>query len=266
MEARHVVDDIHVLSSYEGPTAFGYLPVNAYLISGTEPVLIDTGVSREREPLLQELAHLVPLEDLRWVLVSHEDLDHSGNLEALMEAAPQARLVMNFMGFIKMAAAWRIDPQRVLLVNPGQTFTAGGRHFRVLRPPAFDSSASVGFLDEQTGALFSVDTFGGLVPDTGGDPRRFGDQYWAGITLFTQSNSPWLPLVDPARFGEAVRGVRELAPAWVMPTHGAPSEGRSEELCDHLETVPSAAPFAVPDDAAFREMLAQATGPRTAGA
>ena len=133
--------------------------------------------------------------------------------------------------------------------------TVGGRRFRVIRPPAFDSSASVGYFDEETGSLFSADTFGGLVPQPTSDVDSIGAAYLEGSALFMSGNSSWLHDVDRDKFRQHVDVVRSLDPEVVLPSHGAPLKGRTRELCDHLESLPAREPFRFPDDAGFRAML-----------
>ena len=53
---------------------------------------------------------------------------------------------------------------RVRLINSGETLNVGDRNLLALRPPLFDSPATVGFLDDQSGLLFSSDCFGAPLP------------------------------------------------------------------------------------------------------
>ena len=73
-----------------------YLPVNSLLIRGSEPIVVDTGAPIHRERWLEQVFGLVEPSDIRWIFLSHEDGDHVGALDTVLEAAPQATLVMNF--------------------------------------------------------------------------------------------------------------------------------------------------------------------------
>src|SRR5687768_12155537 len=73
-----------------------FLPVNSLLIRGDEPIVVDTGAPIHRERWLEQVFSLVDPEDIRWVFLSHEDGDHVGGLDSVLEAAPQATLVTNF--------------------------------------------------------------------------------------------------------------------------------------------------------------------------
>jgi flavorubredoxin len=65
--------------------------VNCYLIAAAEPVLVDTGLAHDRGPLLDALAREVDLADLRWIVLTHDDRDHAGNLRDLLLAALERR-------------------------------------------------------------------------------------------------------------------------------------------------------------------------------
>ena len=131
----------------------------------------------------------------------------------------------------------------------------------MIQPPVYDSSATVAYLDERTRTLFSADSFGGLVPLPTGDMEALGDAYLDGSTIFMSANSAWLHGSDPHHFRRGVDVVRTLDPQWIMPTHGAPIEGRTAELCDHLAALPARERFLFPNDAAFRAMLQQMKTP-----
>jgi flavorubredoxin len=253
----HAVDDISVLPHYEAAGPLGFLPVHAYLIKTSEPVLVETGISTDTEQFLDALRAEMPLEDLRWILLTHEDMDHAGGLEQLMVAAPRARLVLSFFAMLKYGRPDITTPERILVATPGEAFSAGDRRFHVVRPPVYDSSASVAYFDERTRTLFSADAFGGLVPLPTHEPEAIGAAYLDGSALFMSANSAWLHSSDPVKFKAAVDVVRALDPDWILPTHGAPQKARSAELCDHLMALPAQEPFRFPDDAAFRVMLGQ---------
>jgi flavorubredoxin len=249
--------DIAVLPYHESAGPLGFLPINAYVVKGREPILIETGLYTQREDFLEALWRVVGPDDLRWVMITHEDLDHAGNLEAVLQAAPRAVVVLSFLSMLKFARPDLLTPDRVLIATPGQSLTLGDRRFGVVQPPVFDSAGSVGFFDETTGTLFSADSFGGLVPTPTSDVDALGHAYIEGSAVFMSANSAWLHETAPDKFKRRVDVVRTLAPEVVLPTHGAALAGRTDELCEHLQGLPATEPFRFPDDAGFRAMLEQ---------
>jgi flavorubredoxin len=67
--------------------------INSAVIDGDESLLIDTGSLLNCQAWLKDAFHLVDPERIKWVFVSHEDADHVGNLDQVMEACRDANLV-----------------------------------------------------------------------------------------------------------------------------------------------------------------------------
>src|SRR5690606_23930800 len=101
---------------------------------GIEPVLIDAGLGPLRDDFLGALRSCIDLASLRWIWITHADPDHTGNLAALLEEAPNATIITTFVGLGKLNLAG-ISVNRVRLVNPGEVFIAGERILQSITPP-----------------------------------------------------------------------------------------------------------------------------------
>src|SRR3954453_14846629 len=73
-----------------------YVYLNSMVILGKEPMIVDTGTPGNRQQWMEDVFSLVEPEDVRWVFLSHDDVDHSGNLEQVMDRCPNAKLVCNW--------------------------------------------------------------------------------------------------------------------------------------------------------------------------
>lgn len=257
-ECFAVTERVRVLPSHEPAPGFGYLPINAFLVDGKEPMLVDTGAWTGREPFFDMLWSAIDPVDLRWVFLTHEDREHSGNLEAVLEAAPQARVALNFVAMAKLGSDLRLPPERVFLVNPGQEFVTADRSYTVLIPPVFDSSASLALYDGVDDVLFSSDAFGGFVPR----PVRELEElelpvFLEGLTTFNLANAQWLRYADLAKLERHFAAYRELDPEVILSVHAPVIRGKTRELLDHYATLPAMDAFVGPDDVAFRALLRQ---------
>jgi glyoxylase-like metal-dependent hydrolase (beta-lactamase superfamily II) len=85
--------DIAVLPFFHPVPGIGVLPVNTFVISAQEPVLVDTGMGLDTEPFMKGLRSVIDPRDLKWIWITHDDSDHVGSLQEVLEAAPDARLV-----------------------------------------------------------------------------------------------------------------------------------------------------------------------------
>src|SRR6185312_11873119 len=106
------------------------------------------------------LGEAIDPADVRWIWLTHPDRDHTGGIFALLEAAPNARVVTTFSGVGIMSTESPLPMDRVYLLNPGQTLDVGDRTLTGFRPPLFDNPATVGFFESKSGIFFSSDCFG----------------------------------------------------------------------------------------------------------
>jgi flavorubredoxin len=199
-----------------------YLPVNSLLIRGREPVVVDTGAPVHRQHWLEQVFGLVDPEDIRWVFLSHEDGDHTGALDQVLEAAPKATFVFNFFGSERLALERPVDITRMIWREPGEHFDAGDRRLRLVLPPIFDGPATRGLFDETTGVLWAVDTFAAGTP---GAVHHIDDippdMYDETFALWNSLVSPWHQWLDPKRYDAHVSSIAALAPSAVASAHGA---------------------------------------------
>ena len=70
--------------------------LNSMVILGSEPVIVDTGTPANRTQWLEDVFALVEPEDVRWIFLSHDDVDHTGNLDEALSACPNATVVCNW--------------------------------------------------------------------------------------------------------------------------------------------------------------------------
>jgi metallo-beta-lactamase superfamily protein len=250
--------DIHVLPTHLPLPGVGVLPVNAYVIRAEEPVLVDSGIGLDGDDFMDALASIVNPADLRWIWLTHDDADHTGSIQRVMAAAPQARLVTNAFAALRMATWWPVPFERVHAIRVGDALHVGDRTLRAVAPPLFDNPLSIGVLDESTGALFSVDAFGALLPAVVEDIADVAPEALAGGMLgWATSDSPWAHLVDRERFGQVLARVGELRPSRILSSHLPAANGDTlGRLLKILELVPDAEPFVPPGYEQFGHMLA----------
>lgn len=253
--ARRVAAETWQLGSWMPVPGLGVLPGNAFVIRARQPVLVDTGLAALREPFLAALRSVVDPAELRWVYLTHLDPDHVGNLAAVLELAPQARVVTTYLGMGKMGLLG-LPQERAYLLNPGQALDVGDRRLRAVLPPSFDAPETTGLFDERTQALFCADCFGAvqqaMVDDAAAaDPGALR----AGMKLWTSVDAPWLQMADRDRLREALGRVRDLQPSVVLGSHLQPARGMTERLLLWLADAAAAPRFVGPDQAALEAML-----------
>jgi flavorubredoxin len=250
--------DVHVLPTSLAIPGVGNIIINAFVILAEEPVLVDTGIAADRTEFLDALRSVIDPGELRWLWLTHDDADHTGNLDAVMALAPAIRLVTHGLGVLRLATWCPVPLDRVHAVRPGDHIDAGDRQLHALRPPVFDNPMTAGLLDDKTGALFSVDAFGAILPTTPQDAADVPEaDLAAGMTAWTTFDTPWTHLVERDRFGRAVTEFARLDPAMIFSSHLPAAAGTSiDQFAKVLEAVPDADPFVAPDQHAFEAILA----------
>lgn len=254
----HAGDGIHVLPAYLPVPGFGVLPVNASVIAGREPLLVDTGLAALRQDFLAALESVIDPTALRWIWITHMDPDHVGNLAALLEMAPDARVVTTYLGMGKLGLLG-LPQDRAYLLNPGQELRLPDRTISCLRPPSFDAPETTALYDSDSGTYFSADAFGALMTEPVESAAAIAPEALAeGLTTWATVDSPWLHWVDPSVLRRAFQRIRELAPTRIVSSHLPPAQGLEAQLFESLEAARESEPFEGPDKAALEAMMASA--------
>ena len=223
---RPVTGDWHVLPGWLPVPGLGSLPVNAFLLRGLEPMLVDTGLSALSEDILTALETLIDPTDLKWIWLSHTDADHIGSLDRVLSVAPNARVITNFLGAGKMGMLGVGDPGRMLLLEPGQVLEVGGRKLHQVKPPYYDAPETIGFFDAQDRVLFAADAFGALLPEPVSSINDVSERDLRdGLVGWSSIDAPWLTQIDRLTLGKLLDSLDGLAPKHVLSGHLPVSRG-----------------------------------------
>lgn len=257
-DCRLVAPDTHCIEGWLPVPGLGVLAANAFVIHARQPVLVDTGIAAMRDGFMSRLRSVVDPQDLHWIWITHADPDHVGNLAAVLDEAPRARVVTNFLGMGKLGLLG-LPTDRILLLNPDQRLYLGDRELVAVSPPTFDAPETTGLFDTRSRSLFSADCFGAVLDtpvETAADvtPSRLRD----GLMLWSSVDAPWLSLTDASKFACTLDRYRALAPEHVLGSHLPAASGMLDTLLDHLAAARGLPAFAGPDQAALEAMLAAA--------
>lgn len=249
---------IDVVPSAAELPGLGRLAINAFVLHGDEPVLVDAGVVAERDAFLGALRTVIDPADLRWLWLTHTDFDHIGAISALVSENPHLRIVTSFGGVGIMGLFDPLPMDRVHLINPGETLVLPDRTLTAVRPPSFDNPITTGFHDDRTNALFSSDCFGALLAEIPGDAAELSEaEVRAGQVLWASIDSSWLHKVDPQVLTRDLDQIRAIDPSLILSSHLPPAPGRMLELfLGSIAEVPASDPFVGPDQAALEQLLA----------
>lgn len=249
---------IHQVQDALGAPLSVYL--NSMVIAGSEPAIIDTGSFNNRERWLDDVFGIVEPAEVRWVFLSHDDSDHTGNLVQVMEACEQATLVCSWALVERFSNAFGFPLDRCRWINDGDAVDIGDRRIAALRPPVYDSPTTRGFLDERTGVYWGVDAFATPCP---AEPvptvADLDPGFWAeGMAMFTHhALSPWLGLVDRNRYAAEVDRVRAMGMSTIATAHSPViTEASVADAFGLLRALPDAPVPPIPDQSVLDTLLA----------
>ena len=215
---------VHQVQPALGQPLFIYL--NSMVILGSEPVIVDTGTPANRVRWLEDVFSLVEPEDVRWVFLLHDDVDHSGNLDQGMTACPNA---------ISRVLGDGGTPFELLQLSPRAVPLGHARRIVQRRGPnpSRRATADLRFADDARGArpevgvYWAADTFATPLPDPEMAVPDLDRDFWSqGMAMFAfGAVSPWLVLLDNENFGKYVDGVQGLDIVTVAACHSPVIEG-----------------------------------------
>jgi len=242
----------------EGTPAPVNVYINSLVIRGAEPVIVDTGTPANRGQWLKDVFALVEPADVRWIFISHDDHDHTGNLAEVLGACPNATLVFNWFMTERLTCAFDLPLHRMRWVDDGDSLDVGDRTLGVIRPPVYDSPSTRGLYDPVTGVYWASDCFATPVPAPVEDVGDLDADFWTeGFHQFQRLLSPWHSLVDAGRFNAVVDRVEGLGMTTLAGAHSpvVPPPFVAEAF-RMLREIPGMPPAEFPRQADLDAMLA----------
>jgi flavorubredoxin len=232
--------------------------LNSLVIQGAEPVIVDTGVALLRDEWAEQVFSLVEPQDVKWIFLSHDDSDHTGNLELVLEMCPQATLVTSWFATERMGGDVMLPPQRQRWVGDGESFFAGDRELLAVRPPVFDAPTTRGLFDPSTGVYWASDAFGTPVTELVDDVGDLPAEMWLETQMmFSSMLSPWHTVVDAAKFNRWVDRIEALNPKVIVGAHGPALFGSYVKTAiERMRGLPDAPEAVLPGQPVLDELIA----------
>jgi len=198
---------------YETPRGITY---NAYLIVDEKICLIDTVKATFAKELLERISQIIDPAKIDYIVCNHTEPDHAGALPAVMEKAPQAKVVLTAQGKESIIKHYQKEYD-FQVVKEGDELDLGRNKLHFITMPMLhwpDSMAT--YLDGEE-ILFSNDAFGqhistSHVYDDENELSNIMDEaakYYANILL------PYNRLI-----GKAVGKAENLSLKMIAPSHG----------------------------------------------
>lgn len=133
---------------------------NSFLIKGEKIALIDTSHRKFEQLYLDNLAELVDLSTLDYLIVSHTEPDHSGLVKEILRLAPQVTVVGSKVG-IQFLENMVHQPFESMIVKNGDRLALGkGHELEFVSAPNLHWPDTIFTYDHKTEILYTCDVFG----------------------------------------------------------------------------------------------------------
>ena len=145
-------------SQYLVPNGVSY---NSYVIRDEKTAVLDTVDPRAGEQWLANLEEVLEGESPDYLIVSHLEPDHAGNIGKLAEKYPKMKLVGNAKTFAMLPQFFEMDlTDRCVTVKEGDTLSLGAHTLTFVMAPMVHWPEVMVAYESKEKILFSADGFG----------------------------------------------------------------------------------------------------------
>lgn len=132
---------------------------NAYLLTGEKNVLIETVHTDYFDEYLDNIRQVIPVEDVDYLIMNHNEPDHSGSVAKLMAVCPKLEIIATKAGKKHLQDITNLDlPCRT--VAAGDTLDLGDRVLEFIPSPMLHWADSMFTWDKKGKTLFTCDFLG----------------------------------------------------------------------------------------------------------
>ncbi|EGT3615042.1 FprA family A-type flavoprotein [Clostridium perfringens] len=98
---------------------------NSYLLKTSKPTVIDTVDLIYTKDFISNLSNLIDLKDIKYIVINHNEPDHSGALAGLARQASNATIVCTEKAVYHLKELYKLHDRNFLVVNDGDTLDIG---------------------------------------------------------------------------------------------------------------------------------------------
>lgn len=169
MNVREITKDVHYVGvndrtteRFESlwPLPYG-VSYNSYIVKGSEKTaLIDTVEIGSIRDFFHSIGSQIGSDKIDYVVINHMEPDHSGGINAILEAYPEAKLVGNRQTIGMVKGYYHISDERFLEITDGSELELGGKTLKFILTPMVHWPETMMTYIKEDKVLFSGDAFG----------------------------------------------------------------------------------------------------------
>ncbi len=219
------------LSNFHGYLTQRGSTYNAYLIVDRKTVLVDTVKHYLFEEMLSRIREIIDPASIDYIVSNHVEMDHSGSIPAILDYAPEARVITSTRGEKGLRKHYG-DDLDLMTVKSGDSIDIGDRTLKFVHTPMVHwPDNMVTYIPEEK-LLLSNDAFGQHIASSSrfdhdiswGIAQEEAAKYYANIVL------PYSRQVRKAL--EAISG---LDIDTIAPSHGIIWQSRVSDIIEEYQ-------------------------------
>ncbi len=134
---------------------------NSYLVKGSEKnVLVESCHKTYFEQYLKNIREVIDPEQIDYIVLNHNEPDHSGCLAQLLELIPNATIIVSQGGSIYLKNITNRTDLKLQIAKNGDTLDIGGKTLKFISAPFLHWPDSMFTWIEEEKTLFSCDFLG----------------------------------------------------------------------------------------------------------
>lgn len=134
---------------------------NSYVVKGKEKTaLIETCHADFFDLYIENIKDVCPLEEIDYIVLNHNEPDHSGALAQLMELMPKVKIVASQAGSQYLKNITNIPNIEIIKAKDGDKLDLGGKTLTFINAPFLHWPDSMFTWVEEEKTLFTCDFFG----------------------------------------------------------------------------------------------------------
>lgn len=194
---------------------------NSYIVKGsTHTALVETTHLTFFDVYLENLREVIEIEKIDYLIMNHNEPDHSGAIHELLKLAPDLKIVVSQAGAVYLKNIVNENKINFHIVKDGDTIDLGGKTLSFINAPFLHWPDSMFTYMPEDNLLFTCDFFGSHYCET-----RVVDKYM--VKKFKPAYEDALKNYYDAIFGpfkpfvlKGIEKIKNLEIEYVCPSHG----------------------------------------------
>lgn len=133
---------------------------NSYIINDEKKVLVDLAKAFKTDVFFDQIASVVDIADIDYVIVNHMEPDHTGVLNTLKRMSPKMTILCSPKAVPMLRDYYGLE-HNIRAVADGETLSIGSRELKFFHTPFVHWPETMMTYDPSQKVLFSCDAFGG---------------------------------------------------------------------------------------------------------